>query len=80
MRLSDGSEEVLDPAELEVSGIDGAWLCRVKHEVESAEPIRARFSHASQSDLLAEVEEREGTFGVEIDGAFRRLPERLCEA
>ena len=50
--LPDGSEEVLDPATLSLSPIDGALLCRVKHAL-APEGLLARFMHGAHADSVA---------------------------
>jgi hypothetical protein len=72
--LSDGSEEPLDVASLRTSPIDGAFLCRVKHEL-APEGLPARFSHAAQAELLDAVEADDaGGSWIESGGVRRRMP------
>ena len=77
--LSDRSEESLDPATLEASPRDGAFLCRVKRALAPG-GLLARFEHAAQADLLHAVEERAGRFGLSCGGAWHPIPERVLEA
>ena len=56
LTLSDRSTETLDVASLHVSPRDGALLCHVKRDLAPV-GLLARFSHASQADLLHEVED-----------------------
>ncbi len=79
LRLSDGSVEPLDLASLRVSPHDGAWLCTVKRDLREG-GLPARFTHASQAELLAAVEEGEAGLGLRIGGERRRLPGDLVAA
>ena len=72
--LSDRSEEVLDPATLGVSPIDGALLCRVKRALEPA-GLLARFSNAAQADLLHAVDAAPSGMRLRVAGEWRDLPE-----
>ncbi len=69
--LSDGSREPLDPSGLDASPIDGALLCRVKHDL-VAGGLLARFTHAAQAELLQAVEAEGDGFVVRLAG--RRVP------
>jgi hypothetical protein len=71
--LSDGSEDVLDPATLSASSSDGALLCRVKRALAPG-GLPARFTPAAQAELLAGVED--GPFGpaLRVAGELRALP------
>jgi hypothetical protein len=71
--LSDGSDDVLDPATLSVSPADGALLCRVKHALAPG-GLPARFTPAAQAELLAGVED--GPFGpaLRLAGELHPLP------
>ncbi len=84
--LSDRSEEVLDPATLAVSPIDGALLCRVKRAQQVARSeskgnevheagLLARFTHAAQAELLHAVDAGPDGIRLRIGGAWRQLPE-----
>ena len=76
VRLSDRSWAEFWPETLSPSPIDGALLCRVKHDrVPGGLP--ARFRHAAQAELLLAVEEGEGGYGVRLSGRMRKLPEGL---
>lgn len=88
--LSDGSREPLRLATLEPSPIDGAWLCRVKHDL-APEGLLARFTHAAQAELLAAVRPAEGGadgvgedecegFWVELAGRREPLPQSIADA
>jgi hypothetical protein len=72
LRLSDGSEELLDPASLSL-GADGVLACRVKHGQD------ARFTRAGQLALGALVEEDppgSGRFALDVNGRRWPLPSR----
>lgn len=56
VHLSDGSVDRLEASSLEVSGRDGALLCRVKRALVPS-GLLARFSHSAQAELLGAVEE-----------------------
>ena len=73
LRLSDGSIEHLDVASLRTSSHDGAWLCTVKRDLHP-EGLPARFTHASQAELLGAVEAGEAGPRLRIAGEARRLP------
>jgi hypothetical protein len=86
--LSDRSEEVLDPATLSVSPIDGALLCRVKRalaaQVARSEPqaneaqqagLLARFTNAAQADLLHAVDAAPSGMRLRVAGEWRDLPD-----
>jgi hypothetical protein len=72
--LSDRSEEVLDPATLTVSPIDGALLCRVKRALES-EGLPARFTNAAQADLLQAVDAAPTGMRLRVGGVWQWLPD-----
>jgi hypothetical protein len=76
LRLSDGSVEALDVASLRASRFDGAWLCTVKRELRP-EGLPARFTHASQAEVLAGVEEGEAGPRLRVAGEPHRLPDDL---
>jgi len=73
--LSDGTGEALDVASLVPSSLDGALLCRVKHELVPA-GLLARFGHAAQAELLNAVErdEKGGAHRLQIAGEWVVLP------
>ena len=79
LRLSDGSVEALDVASLRPSRFDRAWLSTVKRELRP-EGLPARFTHASQAELLGAVEEDAGGPRLRIAGEPRRLPGDLDPA
>jgi hypothetical protein len=79
LRLSDGSREPLDVASLRSSRFDGAWLCTVKRDLHPS-GLPARFTHASQAELLGAVEEGAGGAWLRIMGERRALPEDLGAA
>ena len=72
--LSDRSEEILDPATLAASPIDGALLCRVKRAL-VPEGLLARFSHAAQADLLHAVDAAPSGTRLRVGGVWRDLPD-----
>lgn len=71
LTLSDGTREPLDVSTLVLSEIDAAMLCRVKRE-QVRGGLYARFSHASQSELLQSVEPVGELFELEVAG--ERVP------
>lgn len=71
--LSDRSEEVLDPASLALSPMDGALLCRVKREL-APEGLLARFSHGAHAELMQAVEEGEGGPALRMAGVLHPIP------
>jgi hypothetical protein len=71
--LSDGSEELLDPATLALSPIDGALLCRVKRALEP-DGLLARFGQGAHAELMQAVEEQGGRLVLPIGGEPRPLP------
>jgi hypothetical protein len=73
--LSDHSQEVLDPATLVPSPIDGALLCRVKRALAPPEGLLARFTHAAQAELLQAIDATPSGMRVRIGGAWHALPE-----
>jgi hypothetical protein len=73
LRLSDGSCELLDPATLRVSPLDGALLCLVKRDL-APDGLAARFVPAAQSELLLAVEERGEGHALRLGGRLRALP------
>ena len=75
LRLSDGSEERLDPRTLRASSLDAdALLCTVKREL-VPDGLPARFTHGAQAELLDAVEERGAGLMLRICGALVPLPE-----
>ena len=72
--LSDRSEEVLDPATLAPSPIDGALLCRVKRALEP-EGVLARFTNAAQADLLHAVDSAPSGMRLRVGSVWHPLPE-----
>lgn len=79
LRLSDGSVEPLDVASLRASRFDGAWLCTVKRDLHPA-GLPARFTHASQAELLGAVEEDASGTWLRVAGQRRALPGDLGAA
>jgi hypothetical protein len=86
--LSDRSEELLDPATLARSPIDGALLCRVKRDLAlqaaCSQPtanevhrmgVLARFGHAAHAELLNAVEEGPDGLLLRVGGIWRDLPD-----
>ncbi len=72
--LSDRTEEVLDPATLASSPIDGALLCRVKHALAPG-GLPARFSHAAQADLLHAVDDAGPVMRLCVGATWYDLPD-----
>jgi hypothetical protein len=72
--LSDRSEEILDPATLSVSPIDGALLCRVKSVLVPG-GLPARFVHAAQAELLNAVDAAPPGMRLRVGGEWRDLPD-----
>jgi len=79
LRLSDGSVEPLDVASLRASRFDGAWLCTVKRELHPG-GLPARFTHASQAELLGAVEEDASGAWLRVAGQRQALPGDLAAA
>jgi hypothetical protein len=77
VRLSDGSVEALDVASLRPSRFDGAWLCTVKRALRPG-GLPARFTHASQAEVLGAVEERAAGPCLRLAGEIRPLPGELA--
>jgi len=71
LRLSDRSEELLDPTSLRLSSIDEALLCTVKKELR-ARGVAARFDHGAHAELLHAVEEDGDGFVLVLAG--ERVP------
>lgn len=69
IRLSDRSEERLDPASLRLSPRDSATICTVKCKLVPG-GLAARFNHGAHAELLQAIEEREGGFVLEIAGEW----------
>ena len=76
VHLSDGQVDRLELDTLEVSPLDGALLCRVKHDLVPS-GLRARFCHSAQAELLGAVEEDQDGAGwfVVLAGRPERMPE-----
>lgn len=72
--LSDGSEEILDPASLRTSEIDGALLCRVKADLAPG-GLAARFDHSAQAELLLAVDETPQGLRLRSAGTLHALPD-----
>jgi hypothetical protein len=72
--LSDGSREVLDVSTLSTSPIDGALLCRIKHDLVAA-GLSARFTHAAQAEFLQAIEEGDSGYVVSIGGRNESCPD-----
>jgi hypothetical protein len=72
--LSDRSEEILHPATLTTSPIDGALLCRVKRDLAPG-GLLARFAHAAQAELLHAVDASESGMRLRVAGVWHDLPE-----
>ena len=78
LALSDGGREPLDPASLESSPRDGAFLCRVKRAL-APEGLLARFRHAAQAQLLDAVEGPEDAPWLCVGTRRVALPAALLE-
>jgi hypothetical protein len=74
LSLSDRSVEVLDPATLSLSPLDGALLCRVKRDL-APEGLPARFGHGAHAELMHAIEEGEGGLVLRAGGALHPLPD-----
>jgi hypothetical protein len=74
LTLSDGSREPLDVSSLSMSPIDGALLCRVKRDLVPG-GLLARFSHASQAELLQAVEPEGDGYVLPIAGERVAFPD-----
>lgn len=72
--LSDGTRAPLEVASLRSSPIDGALLCTVKRDLRP-EGVPARFTHASQAELLNAVEEVGTGVALRLRGELRALPD-----
>lgn len=75
LRLSDRSEEVLDPGSLHISAVDGAVLCRVKRELAPPDGLPARFDHGAHAELLLALEERNGNWRLRLGGTPVVVPD-----
>lgn len=73
LRLSDGTTEPLDVASLRPSPHDGALVCTVKRQLQPG-GLPARFTHASQAELLAAAEPGEGGAILRVGGKRHRVP------
>jgi hypothetical protein len=71
--LSDGSTELLDPASLHRSGLDDAWLCRVKRELAPG-GLAARFTQSAWAQLLEALEETEDGPALRLAGRLAMVP------
>ncbi|HJO25295.1 MAG: hypothetical protein QF890_15460 [Myxococcota bacterium] len=74
LRISDGTEETLEPASLRVSPHGGALLCTVKR-VLVVGGLAARFEHAAQADLLLAVEQTATGLCLRLGEQYHPLPE-----
>jgi len=74
LSLSDRSIEVLDPATLSISPLDGALLCRVKRDL-APQGLPARFAHGAHAELMHAVEEGEDGLVLRAGGALHPLPD-----
>ena len=76
VHLSDGQVDRLEIGTLEVSPLDGALLCRVKHDLVPS-GLRARFCHSAQAELLGAAEEGPDGEGwiVVLAGRPEQMPE-----
>jgi hypothetical protein len=71
VKLSDLGEAAMDVASLTTSPIDGALLCRVKHDLEP-KGVLARFTHRAQSEFMNAVDDSGET--IEVAGKQVALP------
>ena len=76
VHLSDGHVDRLEVGSLTVSPLDGALLCRVKHDLIPS-GLRARFCHSAQAELLGAVEEGPDGAGwfLVLSGRLEPMPE-----
>ncbi len=72
--LSDGTTETFAVASLSVSERDGAFLCKVKHDLVPG-GLPARFHHAAHAELMNAVDD-DGV-SLRISGSPVRLPDRV---
>lgn len=78
VRLSDGSDEPLEPATLRLSPSgDGALLCTVKRALAPG-GLAARFERAAQAELLLGVEATADGLRLRLAGALALLPTALA--
>ena len=68
IRLSDRSEEAIDPTTLSLSPIDGALLCRVKRALAPPHGLLARFDRGAHAELLAALEPEGDGFALNLGG------------
>ena len=73
VRLSDRSEERLDPDSLRLSPIDGAMLCSVKRDL-APEGLLARFTHAAHAELAQALDDDSGGWHLTLAGERVLLP------
>ena len=73
VRLSDGSEDRLDPGSLRLSAIDGAMLCTVKRDL-VPQGLPARFTHASHAELGQALDDDSGGWHLSLAGERMPLP------
>ncbi len=73
VRLSDRSEDVLDPATLRLSSIDGAMCCMVKRDL-VPQGLLARFTHAAHAELAEALDEDAGVWQLSLAGERIPLP------
>jgi hypothetical protein len=71
--LSDRSEELLEPASLALSPLDGALLCRVKHALAPG-GLLARFQQGAHAELMQAIEETPAGLALRLHGVLRRVP------
>ncbi len=74
LRLSDGSEEMLEPDSLHFSRRSGALLCRVKRELAPPDGVLARFDHGAHAELLQALVLQDGALRLPLAGAWVSLP------
>ena len=71
VKLSDLDDATMDVASLTTSPIDGALLCRVKHDLEP-KGVLARFTHRAQSEFMNAVDDSGEP--IEVAGKQVALP------
>ena len=73
VRLSDRSEDRLDPGSLRLSPIDGAMLCTVKRDL-ALDGLLARFTHAAHAELAEALDDDSGGWHLTLAGKRVPLP------
>ena len=73
LKLSDGTDESLDPRSLCFSSIDGALLCQISRP-QSEATVLARFDRTPHADLLLATEEMATGLQVLVRGSLVNMP------